>query len=222
MIESNETKDVLLLLADISGYTRFMVANQTELAHSHEIIGALLESIIEQVEIPLGIAKFEGDAVFLYAIKDENAEAALGHIRDKLPRFFAAFASRLREVAATRTGECGACRNVSELRLKIIVHSGKAVIYSIANRTELAGVDVIIAHRLLKNSIKARDYILLTESAKCDLKLDLLLLQESTEDIEDIGPTESPRTDLRMDPNATRARTDEEPHTRAGRREVPV
>ena len=47
---------------------------------------------------------------------------------------------------------------------------------------------MIIAHRLLKNSIAAREYILLTESAKRDLRLDLPLLQESTEGVEDIGP----------------------------------
>lgn len=188
MIQSNEMKDVLLLLADISGYTRFMVANQTELAHSQEIIGALMESIIEEVEIPLSIAKFEGDAVFLYVIKDENADKALSRVRDKLPRFFSAFSSRLREIATTRTCECGACRNVDELRLKVIAHSGKAVIYSIADRTELAGVDVIIAHRLLKNSITSRQYILLTEPAKRDIGLNLPLLQEATEDIDEIGP----------------------------------
>ncbi len=188
MIDSNDTKDILLLLADISGYTRFMVANQTELEHSQQIIGALLKAIIDEVEIPLSIAKFEGDAVFLYAVKNENADAVLRHVRNKLPRFFVAFSSRLRELAATRTCECGACRNVNELRLKVIAHSGRAVIYLIADRTELAGVDVIIAHRLLKNSITAREYILLTESAKRDLSLDLPLLQESTEGIDDIGP----------------------------------
>lgn len=182
--------DLLILLADISGYTRFMVANQTEAEHSQQIIGALLEAIIEEVEIPLSIAKFEGDAVFLYAIKGGNADAVVTHIRAKLPRFFSAFASRLREQAAMRTCHCGACRNVNELRLKIIAHSGQAVIYSIADRTELAGVDVIIAHRLLKNSIAAREYILVTESAKRDLTLDLPLLQESTEEIEDIGPVQ--------------------------------
>jgi len=188
MIESKHMKDVLLLLADISGYTRFMVANQTELTHSQEIIGSLLEAVIGEVEIPLTIAKFEGDAVFLYATKDADAHSVLRHVRDKLPRFFAAFSSRLWELAATRTCECGACRNVNELRLKVIAHSGKAVIYSIAARTELAGVDVIIAHRLLKNSIAAHEYILLTESAKRDLALDLPFPQESTEKIEDIGP----------------------------------
>ena len=185
---ASQTNDVLLLLVDISGYTRFMVANQKELEHSQEIIGALLEAIIEEVEIPLDIAKFEGDAVFLYASKGGDADTVARRVRDRLPRFFSAFSSRLRGLAATRTCSCGACRNVNELRLKVIAHSGQAVIYSIAGRSELAGVDVIIAHRLLKNSITAREYILVTEPAKRDLELDLPRLQEATEDIADVGP----------------------------------
>ncbi len=57
---------VVIVIADISGYTRFMIANQTELAHSHEIISTLLEKIIAEIEIPLTLGKLEGDAVFLY------------------------------------------------------------------------------------------------------------------------------------------------------------
>lgn len=74
--------DVLLIIADISGYTRFMVANQTEIEHSHEIISALLEAIIGEVEIPLTVSKLEGDAVFLYAIKDAGIAR---RVRESLP-----------------------------------------------------------------------------------------------------------------------------------------
>ena len=90
---SSRTEDVLLMIADISGYTRFMVANQTELEHSHQIVGALLEAIIEEVEIPLEVAKLEGDAVFLYLVKADDRDAALPRARAKLMRFFAAFQS---------------------------------------------------------------------------------------------------------------------------------
>ncbi|HUP46637.1 MAG TPA: hypothetical protein VM779_14110 [Thermoanaerobaculia bacterium] len=57
-------REFLFLIADISGYTRFMVSNETE---SHAVNGALLDAILQQVEIPLTVAKLEGDAVFLYA-----------------------------------------------------------------------------------------------------------------------------------------------------------
>lgn len=91
--------DVVMIIADVSGYTRFMVANETELEHSQEIISALLEAIISEVQIPLSIAKLEGDAIFLYAIKDGGTPE---RIRGRLSRFFAVFASRLAELAAGR------------------------------------------------------------------------------------------------------------------------
>lgn len=140
-----EPKNVLLLIADISGYTRFMIANQTELAHSHEIVGALLEAIIAGVEIPLTIAKLEGDAVFLYLIKDSGPSGGtLRQVRLKLLRLFDAFSSTLRELATTRRCTCGACRNIEQLHLKVIAHSGTALVYAIAGGTELASVDVIV------------------------------------------------------------------------------
>ena len=180
--------NVLLIIADISGYTRFMVANQNELEHSHEIVGALLEAIIAEVEIPLSIAKLEGDAVFLYLVKDDDPSGeTLRQVRMKLLRLFNAFSSRLRELATTRPCECGACRNIDQLRLKVVVHSGTALVYSIAGRTELAGVDVILIHRLLKNSLTAREYILLTDPAKRDLPLDLSVICSGGEEYEEIG-----------------------------------
>jgi class 3 adenylate cyclase len=177
-------KDVLLIIADISGYTRFMVANQTELEHSHQIIGALLEAIIGEVEIPLTVSKLEGDAVFLYAVKDPDIA---GRVRDRLGRFFVAFSSKLSELATSRICRCGACRNIDRLRLKLIVHSGQAVVVPIAGRTELAGVDVIVVHRLLKNSLPTNEYIALTEAAARELKLDFPILGLSTEHYDEIG-----------------------------------
>jgi hypothetical protein len=70
-MESAEHK-VILIVADISGYTQFMVSNQTSLGHAQVVISELIKTIIKQVEIPLEISKLEGDAVFLYAIKGEG------------------------------------------------------------------------------------------------------------------------------------------------------
>ncbi len=57
-----------------------------------------------------------------------------------------------------------------------------------ANSVELAGVDVIIVHRLLKNSIAAREYILLTDAAQRDLPLNLAPIAAAIEEYEEIGP----------------------------------
>ena len=71
----SKEKDVILLIADISGYTRFMISNKQTLRHAQIVITKLIKTIIEQVEIPLEVSKLEGDAIFLYSIKDANIEA---------------------------------------------------------------------------------------------------------------------------------------------------
>jgi class 3 adenylate cyclase len=164
----SEEKNVILMIADISGYTRFMVSNTQTLQHSQIIITELIQAIIKQIELPLEIAKLEGDAVFLYLIKSEN-EAELERIRRtiglKLITFFQSFSEKIVALSGTRTCECNACLNIEKLKLKIIVHCGKALLYRIGRFNELAGVDVITVHRLLKNSVTSPEYILMTEAA---------------------------------------------------------
>jgi hypothetical protein len=153
-----------------------------------EIIGALLKAILAEVEIPLSVAKLEGDAIFLYLIKDDDGGSASARaVSSKLLRFFDAFSCTLRDLATSRTCTCGACRNVDQLRLKVIVHAGTALVWSIAGRTELAGVDVIVAHRLLKNSVAAHEYILVTEAASRDVALDLPIIGAGAEEYGDVG-----------------------------------
>ena len=51
------------------------------------------------------------------------------------------------------------------LGLKIILHYGRNIgMTQIGNRIKLLGEDVIIAHKLLKNNIKEKEYLLLTDS----------------------------------------------------------
>ena len=54
---------VVLIIADISGYTHYMTANAKTLAHSQTLITELVKTILVQVELPLKVAKLEGDAV---------------------------------------------------------------------------------------------------------------------------------------------------------------
>jgi len=67
------------------------------------------------------------------------------------------------------------------------VHSGRCAFYEIANLTELSGVDVIILHRLLKNSVGLNEYVLLTAAAQQDLQLPLTLLSKGEETYDGIG-----------------------------------
>ena len=185
-----EQKSVLMVLADISGYTRFMLANETSLAHSQLIIGELIKTLLAQVELRLTLANLEGDALFLYAVKGADWEQVRERISERLVAFFHAFGEKAGELTVASMCRCGACSNVESLRLKVILHAGQAVFYRIANLVELAGVDVIIAHRLLKNSVPRNEYILVTDAAK-DIVLPLEPLSTSREVYDDVGAIET-------------------------------
>lgn len=158
---------LIIVLADISGYTDLMVANQNAALHGQIIVSTLIESILKEVDIPLILQEIEGDAIFLYA-EHPGAETqwqeVLSVVGRKLPRFFEAFAEATIAAAEATMCRCAVCET-KELRLKIVVHSGEAVFHSIRGRAQVSGVDIIQAHRLLKNSIPSNEYLLLTEAA---------------------------------------------------------
>jgi hypothetical protein len=60
----------VLVLADISGYTRFAAANRTALEHSQHLIVELPDAVVRAAGVPLRVARLEGAAVFLYAVKE--------------------------------------------------------------------------------------------------------------------------------------------------------
>ena len=59
----------ILAIADISGYTKFMLSRRKSPVHSQMIISELLNSIVKSADSVLEVAKLEGDAVFLFAFK---------------------------------------------------------------------------------------------------------------------------------------------------------
>lgn len=164
--------EAVLLLADISGYTRFMLANRTALAHGQGIITDLLEAVLSEVEIPLEVQKLEGDAVFIAARPhgDVTWEETGRLIGRKLFAFVSAFDAALQSLAASNHCDCGACKNLDKLSIKVVAHKGSALRYRIAGREELSGVDVILVHRLLKNSVPCPKYLLVTEPAHAFLQ----------------------------------------------------
>jgi hypothetical protein len=164
---------VLLILADISGYTRYMTANAKTLAHSQVIITELVTTLVRAAELPLEVAKLEGDAVFLYC-RRSSSEAAWSKTKEvigrKLLAFFDLFRQKIEELSQSTTCTCQACHHIDRLRLKLIVHSGEALFHQVFQFVELAGVDVIIAHRLLKNSVPGDQYLLMTEAAQAQVQ----------------------------------------------------
>jgi class 3 adenylate cyclase len=189
-VEAREQR-VVLILADISGYTKFMVENQLSALHGQLVITAIIEALLKEVDIPLRLQGIEGDAVFAYAEypgTDERWREVLADIREKLLRFFEAFYAGVIAAIESTPCKCAICRNIDQMQLKIIVHSGRAVLSTIAGTQQVSGTDVILAHRLLKNSVPSSEYLLMTEAAYRDLGRDMQgRFEERSESYAELG-----------------------------------
>jgi hypothetical protein len=176
-----------LLLADISGYTSFL--SQTELDHAHEILTDLLETILKRFKSLLTIHKIEGDAIFAYASDTRifRGETLL----ELLETTYTDFRERMKSVRRHTTCTCRACQSIPMLDLKFIVHHGDFVLQSIGGTPELAGSDVNLVHRLLKNHVSEntgwRAYALFTSAALDCMRLRPDGLVDGAEAYEHLG-----------------------------------
>jgi len=177
-----------LVIADLSGYTAYLA--QGEIEHAPTIAGDLLETIVGRLEPPFRLAKFEGDAAFLF-VEDGRADASL--LLDAIEAAYIAFRRRLRSIEQATSCDCNSCRLAPRLDLKLLVHHGSFVRSRIAGRDELAGPDVILVHRLLKGTAAAESrgsgYALFTSDAVEALALEPaeMGLRSGDESIEHLG-----------------------------------
>lgn len=91
----------LLVLADISGYTKYMAGTEHE--HSIEILRELIETIANSFDGRLRIDQLEGDA--LCATVERTDPEILGWLHETFGRFH----SRLRDIRELSTSPCRAC-----------------------------------------------------------------------------------------------------------------
>ena len=147
--DEQQAQQGYLLLADISGYTAFLTG--TELEHSHAIIRELTKLIRERLAPPMRFVKLEGDAVFCYA--DAGAFADGERFVELIEVCYFDFSNRLLDMTRATTCRCDACKAIPTLGLKFVTHFGTFMVERDDGREDLAGPDVILVHRLLKNTI---------------------------------------------------------------------
>jgi hypothetical protein len=154
----------LLVIVDISGYTAFITNRQVSLLHAEQIITDLMEAVIDRAEHPLSVNKLEGDAALLFREHAAaDAHAATVDVLAQVGAFFPAFAECLARIRHERRHcSCDACTNTDRLCLKAFVHRGEIAIKRVSRFEELAGEDVIAIHRMLKNSVPSREYVLVS------------------------------------------------------------
>ncbi len=186
-----------LLIADIGGYTRFMQDNRFALAHAQELVAQLLESVIDAAK-PFKLAKLEGDAAFLYAPASKVGGAQL---LAKVVEVRKAFRKQQQQLALDRMCTCEACSRVGGLTLKFVSHEGEAAFQKVKRLVELAGLDVILLHRMLKNDVPVPEYLLMTPALHAAIDPAVRPLTQALEhDFEGLGRTATHYLDLRQLP----------------------
>lgn len=171
-----ENKKGFIVLVDISGYTKFVRTHNTRKIpflgksmkktseqHAEHIVSDLLECVINELEGTLTVNKLQGDAVLFYSVPENLVEYPKLLI-EKIQSCFEIFSNRLNELAFCGTCSCDPCKQFGNLKLKSFIHYGDFLLKKVSRFEEIAGEDVILAHRLMKNSIKTNEYILFTKN----------------------------------------------------------
>jgi hypothetical protein len=68
----------------------------------------------------------------------------------------------MRRFLERRQCSCDACTKAPELTLKLIAHYGRYSRQRIGETGQVHGIDVVVPHRLAKNSVPSHEYILAT------------------------------------------------------------
>ena len=140
----------LLLITDITGYSKYV--HQTELEHAQSSLTDLLNLLIDYTRSPLILSKLEGDAVFAYAPSEGFLQGQT--LVEMVESTYLAFRKALELMIRNTTCTCAACRSLKDLDLKFFVHYGSFTIQKLNEYRELLGNDVNLVHRLAKNHIK--------------------------------------------------------------------
>jgi uncharacterized protein YndB with AHSA1/START domain len=167
----NPVERTCLLIADISGYTAYLAG--VELDHAQDILADLIGTVVTTLRPTFHLAKLEGDAAFM-AAPEADIDGSL--LLDTIERCYFGFRRRRRDVRQATSCECDACMRIPDLNLKFVVHTGPVVKQHMAGLEELIGRDVIVVHRLLKNTVGetsgATAYALLTDAVTTAMALD--------------------------------------------------
>jgi hypothetical protein len=183
----------LLLIADIGGYTDYMRAHRMSLAHAEVNTARLLEAVIDAAG-DFELIEIEGDAAFLS--RPADGDTTIAAMTEAIVGMHRAFHSERRHVAANLC-PCDGCEQTDKLKLKFVAHVGEVATQTIRNRRKLVGIDVILVHRLLKNSVEAPEYVLVSEELYRTGGAALSeRVQEVPNDLEGIGPVRTYVADI--------------------------
>jgi uncharacterized protein YndB with AHSA1/START domain len=183
----------LLVIADISGYTSYVVDSPLE--YAEDVVADVTDTVAERLGSVLTLNKYEGDAVFGYAL-DGTLDAT--RLLDAIDECYFSFRGRLAGMQQATSCSCKACAKLPDLDLKFVVHHGDFIRRRGGGAEELTGAGVIVAHRLLKNTLGRGGYVLLTDAAVAALGIDpaARAMRDHVERYDDVGEVHGVVADL--------------------------
>lgn len=132
----------------------------TELNHGAHAINILIDAMVKAVGDEYDVAEIEGDAVLLVRKGDPPSKK---EILNTCIRIFNEFHFTRKWMQLHTVCPCGACQAIIDLTLKFVVHHGPVAEIKVGRFVKQSGPEMIVAHRLLKNSIHSNEYLLMTE-----------------------------------------------------------
>jgi hypothetical protein len=150
-------KHATIFIPDISGYTE--LCSHTELDFSSGVLCELLNELIGVAKDEFKVAEIEGDAILFY-VKGKKLPAR--ELISYCVEAYHHFHKYLKALVA-RIEDENTRKHVEQLTVKFIIHWGPIAEMNIANFSKPVGLALIKAHKLLKNSIPSKAYILMTE-----------------------------------------------------------
>ncbi|MBI3527235.1 MAG: DUF2652 domain-containing protein [Betaproteobacteria bacterium] len=146
-------RPALLVIADIGGYAAFMKAHRTSLVHAQDVMARLLEAVIDTAP-NLTLIEIEGDAAFFYAWPRDGRDAASAQmLADQILAMHRAFHAVRQTISMLNFCRCEGCRGSKSLKVKFVAHLGDVTMQRVKHVSKLAGVEVILVHRMLKNTV---------------------------------------------------------------------
>ena len=199
------TRRVVMLIADIGGYTDYMQFHRSVLGHAEAATTRMLDKVVDAAR-GFDLIEIEGDAAFLARdVEGLDGRQTLSAVTSAVVALHAAFHAERRLIELNMC-PCGSCKKTSALKLKFVAHVGEVATQTIRRRKNLVGLDVIYLHRLLKNPVEVPEYLLVSnelfrdggaasELAMREIPLDLEGIGQVQSHYVDVGDLAAPLTD---------------------------
>ncbi|MDP2414144.1 DUF2652 domain-containing protein [Daejeonella sp.] len=165
MEDKNGLEPAFFCVPDITGFTKFIAT--ADISFTKNLIPALLRKLIDANILKMKIGEIEGDAVFFYKT---GRLPSVGKVAEQCKVIYQTFSDFISSVEQSDPDNYSLYLADGQLGLKIIIHYGYISTANIKGRIKLLGTDVIIAHKLLKNTIVDYNYILLTDKYLSKIK----------------------------------------------------